>query len=78
MPAEDREQERRAPSVPAGSSANGLSAAGISMRDLLASCAAADAISKPPSDSGERVMPDDGGAAAPTASPRQQPEQNAA
>ena len=47
MSAEDREQERRAPSGP---SANGLSAAGISMRDLLASCAAADAISTPPSD----------------------------
>ena len=41
MSAEDREQERGAQPAP--------SAAGVSMRALLDSCAAADVISKPPS-----------------------------
>jgi hypothetical protein len=43
MPAEDRAREPGAPpSAPEGS--------GVSMRALLASCAAADAVSTPPSD----------------------------
>ncbi len=45
MSAEDREQEPGAQPAP--------SAAGVSMRALLDSCAAADAISKPPSGAGE-------------------------
>lgn len=42
MSAEEREQEPGAQPAPP--------AAGVSMHDLLASCAAADAVSKPPSD----------------------------
>ncbi|MCH6162106.1 hypothetical protein [Streptomyces marispadix] len=43
MPAEDRAREPGAPPTATGES-------GVSMRALLASCAAADAVSTPPSD----------------------------
>ncbi|MGH3324514.1 MAG: hypothetical protein ACRDOV_08840 [Streptomyces sp.] len=46
MPAEEREQQHGTP---------GRSASAVSMRELLASCAAADAVSKPPSDEAEGV-----------------------
>ncbi|HWM39697.1 MAG TPA: hypothetical protein VNS49_21555 [Streptomyces sp.] len=52
MPAEEREQERGAQSA--------QPAAGVSMRALLASCAAADAVSKPPSDGDDGAVTDAG------------------
>jgi hypothetical protein len=48
MPAEDREQER-------GTQQSVPPAAGVSMRALLASCAAADAVSKPPHEGPEAI-----------------------
>lgn len=75
MPAEEREQERGAQSAPP--------AAGVSMRALLASCAAADAVSKPPSDGDDGAATDAGpyeesgsGSTAQAAQP--QPRQDAA
>lgn len=77
MPAEEREQERGAQSAPP--------AAGVSMRALLASCAAADAVSKPPSDGDDGAVTDagpyeeSGGRSGSTAQAAQpQPRQDAA
>ncbi|MFC4492648.1 hypothetical protein ACFPA8_00670 [Streptomyces ovatisporus] len=60
MSAEEREQERGAPPAP--------SAAGVSMRTLLASCAAADAVSKPPSDAVSKPPSDGDESAGPSGS----------
>ncbi|WP_314171606.1 hypothetical protein [Streptomyces winkii] len=77
MPAEDRVRKPGAqPSAPKET--------GVSMRALLASCAAADAVSTPPSDAGadaggqrrgrvpdkEHVEPEDGGASSAPGRPR--------
>lgn len=82
MSAEDREQERGTPPAP--------SAPGVSMRALLASRAAADAVSKPPSDghgrtdahaadAGDVEEASPGGAESAAAGvPARQPEQDAA
>ena len=78
MPAEDRARKPGAlPSAPEET--------GVSMRALLASCAAADAVSTPPSDAdeqaerGKRAKADgDEESAAVAGSPRSHPGQDAA
>jgi hypothetical protein len=52
MPAEDR---ARKPGAPASAPQEMPPETGVSMRALLASCAAADAVSRPPSDAEERA-----------------------
>ncbi|MBN3930733.1 hypothetical protein IQ279_14000 [Streptomyces verrucosisporus] len=64
MEAERRQPETTAQDAPAGASGHPPGAGAVPMRDLLASCAAADAVSTPPAPerrtaAGER--PDDEG-----------------
>ncbi|WP_328755678.1 hypothetical protein OHA28_22100 [Streptomyces sp. NBC_00269] len=53
MSASERDVPQQPRVAPGHGDMSGIAASGLSMRDLLASCAAASAVSTPPADEGE-------------------------